>query len=191
MAEANERSIGYDDARMDSPALQIVRCYHCRGMMKVSAKALSVFCPHCQKRVNLENLNIVGTHPGKTLMTCGDIVIQQTARLQVQVFGRNVTVLGWIKGGIQAIDAIEVGPTGHVIGDIRARKIMVRDGGKIEGNCEILPPDAHLRLDAATSPLEAPQEDSQEVEAPAPVLTGHRPRPLPLPNRNVSEALDG
>jgi cytoskeletal protein CcmA (bactofilin family) len=175
---------------METIAPQIVRCYHCRGMMKVSAKALSVFCPHCQKRVNLENLRIVGTHPGKDLATCGDIVIEHTARLQVPVFGRNVTVHGRVKGAIRALQAIEVGPTGHVIGDIRARKIVVRDGAKIEGKCEILPPEPRPTQPAETGqepPAEPVVESSAAPPQPIPIL---RPRPMPMPVRVRTEATE-
>jgi cytoskeletal protein CcmA (bactofilin family) len=177
---------------MEAVAPQIVRCYHCRGMMKVSAKALSVFCPHCQKRVNLENLRIVGTHPGKDLATCGDIVIEQTARLQVPVFGRNVTVHGRVKGAIRALQAIEVGPTGHVIGDIRARKIVVRDGAKIEGKCEILPPEprpTQTELPNHEEPAEHVEEHTQSAPppSPTPVL---RPRPMPMPARTRIDATE-
>ena len=67
--------------------------------MRVAAKALSVFCPHCQKRATLESLRIVGTHPGRTLSTCGDILVEAASQLNVEIVANNVT----IKGGVGII----------------------------------------------------------------------------------------
>lgn len=176
---------------MDTAPVRIVRCFHCRGMMKVSTKALSVFCPHCQKRVNLEDMRIVGTHPGRALMTCGDILIEQTARLQVQVFGRNVTIHGRVRGPVLASESIEVGPTGQVMGNLRARKIIVRDGAKIEGKCEIVLPPPPVVQSVATAAQSEPAS-ALEPNQPPPVepILINRPRPLPLPPRKQTEVAE-
>lgn len=116
---------------------KIVRCCHCRGMMKVSAHAFSVFCPHCQKRAPLENLRIIGSHPGRSLATCGDIHIERTAKLNLAITANNVVVHGRVCGPVVANEVIEIGPTGQVVGDITAAKIIIRDGGMVEGRCEM------------------------------------------------------
>ena len=118
-----------------APTTKIVRCCHCRGMMKVPARAFSVFCPHCQKRAPLENLRIVGSHPGKSLATCGDITVEATAKLNLSIIADNVTVHGRIRGDVQANQTVEVGATAQVIGNINAAKIIVHDGATIEGLC--------------------------------------------------------
>jgi len=105
--------------------------------MRVSAKAMSVFCPHCQKRAPLESLRITGSHPGRTLSTCGDIHIEPTARLNLDIYATNVVVNGWVRGGVSAGASIEVGPQGFIVGDVKAPKIIVRDGGVIQGRCEM------------------------------------------------------
>jgi cytoskeletal protein CcmA (bactofilin family) len=106
--------------------------------MRVSARALSVFCPHCHKGISLEDLRIVGSHPGKMLATCGDIVVESSARLYLTVIGKNVKVLGKIKGPVSGEESVEVGATGQVVGDIRSPKIIVREGGVIQGKCQIV-----------------------------------------------------
>jgi cytoskeletal protein CcmA (bactofilin family) len=107
-------------------------------MMRVSAKAMSVFCPHCQRRAPLETLRITGSHPGKTLATCGDIYIEASAKLNLEITGTRVFVQGRVRGGITAAELIEIGPSGRVEGAVRAPKILVQEGGIIEGRCEIM-----------------------------------------------------
>lgn len=115
-------------------------------MMRVSARALSVFCPHCQKRATLEDLRVAGTHPGRFLATCGDILVERTSILNLEIVAKNVVVHGRVCGAVSAQESVEIGPTGRVIGDVRAPKIVVQDGGVIQGQCEI------LSRNAATNP---------------------------------------
>lgn len=118
--------------------------------MRVSAKAMSVFCPHCQKRAPLETLRITGSHPGKTLSTCGDIYIEPTAKLHLEITGARVFVQGRVRGTVNAAELIEIGPTGRVEGAVRAPKIVVQDGGVIEGRCEV------SRRPETDPPIQAP-----------------------------------
>lgn len=142
--------------------------------MKVAARALSVFCPHCQKRASLEDLVIVGSHPGKSLMTCGDIRIERSARLHVEVYGNRVEIHGKLKGPVVANESVTVGATGHVVGDIRAPRITVMEGGLIEGRCEMTRVVESPVAEAASHDIEVP---TPTEESPSPI----RPRPLLRP----------
>ena len=163
---------------------RIVRCWNCRGMMKVPVRALSVFCPHCQKRANLESLVIVGSHPGKSLVTCGDIRIESSARLHVEVRATRVVIHGRIKGPVIASESVEVGPTGHVIGDIKAPRILVQEGAVIEGRCEMtraplqqaisIAPESAAISEAAHNAGQVSAEEIAGINLP-------KPRPLALP----------
>ncbi len=156
----------------DPTSTKIMRCCHCRGMMRVASRALSVFCPHCQKRVTLESLRIVGSHPGKSLATCGDILVEPASQLNLELTGNNILIRGRVRGSVTANGLLEVAPTGRVIGDVRASKIVVRDGGIIQGRCEMTAPAA------AASPSYAGQSqagDSHESRS------DPRPRLNPLP----------
>lgn len=164
------------------PTTKIVRCCHCRGMMKVPARAFSVFCPHCQKRAPLENLRIVGSHPGKSLATCGDIVIESTARLNLSIIANRVTVNGRVSGNVSANQIVEVGSTGQVVGDITAEKIIVRDGGMITGRCSMgvrQRPESGAGV-ALLAGGAGPKSDPS-VGAAIPRLPAVQPRPLPPP----------
>ncbi|MBX3395126.1 MAG: polymer-forming cytoskeletal protein [Phycisphaerae bacterium] len=164
---------------MSDPATtKIVRCCHCRGMMRVAAKALSVFCPHCQKRATLESLRIVGAHPGRTLATCGDILVEAPAQLNVEITANNVTIRGKVNGSVFANECLEVDSTGRIYGDVRAGKLVVRDGGVIQGRIEMLPPTGQRSAGSkVTSPARPGSEThegavSERSLPPAPAVPG-------------------
>lgn len=163
---------------------KIARCCHCRGMMRVTARALSVFCPHCHTRVTLEDLRIVGSHPGKRLATAGDILVEATARLNLELVGNRILIHGRIKGPVHASEYVEIGPTGQVVGDVHAPKLVVRDGGIMQGRFERLAisaptdrtaPSEVVTIDAAEQPAVVVQEVSE------PSTAGIRPMPLRPP----------
>ncbi len=145
--------------------------------MRVAARALSVFCPHCQKRVSLEDLRIVGSHPGRGLATCGDILIEPNSRLFLEIYARNVVIRGFVKGSVRAQETVEVAPTGKVYGDVTAEKIIVRDGGVIQGRCTM----TRTRPAATTPPVpDRPDPKSLPPETPSPKS---RPAESVLPRR--------
>lgn len=180
---------------------RIVRCCHCSGMLRVSARALSIACPHCQKRVALEDLRILGSHPGKTLATCGDIVVEERAHLNLDVYGDNIVVHGRIRGSVTASTTIEICPTGRVVGDLKAPQIIVRNGAIIEGNCQMTGFPSIGKEDAQTAPqddetgtenAESGQPNGELAEEPA--SPAFQPRPLRPPPGHVApltiEAVD-
>lgn len=118
--------------------------------MRVPARALSIFCPHCQTRVELESLRITGSHPGRRLATCGDIVVETTGWLNAEVVATNVMILGRVRGPVIASKYVEVGPRAQVVGDITAPKIVIREGAVIKGSCRM------------TRPLEAPADEKPD-----------------------------
>lgn len=160
---------------------KIVRCVNCRGMMRVPVRALSVFCPHCQKRVELESLRITGSHPGRRLATCGDIVVEATGWLNAEVVATNVMILGRVRGPVVASKYVEVGPKAQVIGDILAPKIVVREGAVIQGSCRMTRP-IEDRPEAMEDPGAQTGEETTETSEPEIEHIGvdSRIRPLPL-----------
>ena len=150
--------------------------------MRVAARALSVFCPHCQKRATLEDLRIVGSHPGRLLATCGNILIERTAILNLEVSGNNVVVRGRVCGSVSANETVEIGPTGRVIGDVRAAKIVVRDGGVIQGLCEVVTQGPILGVAAGRSVQGRAAEPSQAAFAGGSTASStESPRPFSQP----------
>ncbi len=170
---------------------KIVRCCNCRGMMRVTARALSVFCPHCQTRVSIENLRIVGSHPGKRLATAGDILVEASSRLQLDIVCNRITIHGRVKGSVSASQSVEIGRTGQVIGDINAPKLVVDDGGSIQGHFKRTEEESTVGQEPASAASKAQDASGAELpdaaaqpKAPEEVLTPSRPgvrtQPRPL-----------
>lgn len=159
--------------------------------MRVAARAMSVFCPHCQKRAPLESFRITGSHPGRTLATCGDIYIEKTAILNLEICGSNVFVNGRVRGGVTAGTCLEIGPTGSVIGEIKAARIIVQDGGFLEGRCEMRlarrPPQPPSESEDREPEIQQEAPPHESLVSIADALEGNRatvrPRPLPPPGR--------
>lgn len=162
-------------------------------MMRVPARAISVGCPHCHRRVSLESLRIVGSHPGRTLTTCGDIRVEATATLTLdRLCARSVVVHGRVRGPVTASEFVEIGPKGRVIGPICAPKLVVREGGEIQGRFERTSPPAAKKQGSgpenpashiASDEKHVERETVASIEAPVGPALPVRPRPLPPPRR--------
>lgn len=149
-------------------------------MMRVTARALSVFCPHCQTRVSMENLRIVGSHPGKRLATAGDILVEPSSRLQLDIVCNRIVIRGRIKGSVSAGEYVEIEGTGHVIGDITAPKLVVKDGGGMQGRFIRTAPEEStaVETEAAPEPTPLPERSVEPEIVPAASKPRIQPRPL-------------
>lgn len=106
---------------------------------------MSLFCPHCKKRVILEDFRIKTYHAVRLFVTCGDVLVERSGHIAAPIKVGNITIRGTVRGNIQARGTVEVGKTGRLTGDIRARHLVVRDGGIIVGRCHIGPDGADPR----------------------------------------------
>jgi hypothetical protein len=114
-------------------------CPHCDGSMEVGATSMSVFCPHCRKRVVLEDFRIKTYHAVRLFVTCGDVTVERTGHIAAPIKVGSITIRGTVRGDIQARDKIEIGRTGKLTGDIRARRLVVQEGGILVGRCRVVP----------------------------------------------------
>lgn len=173
-----------------SALTRIIRCYNCQGMMRVAARALSVFCPHCHKRVTVEDLRVSGAYPSKLLATCGHITVEAGAKLNLDLVCDSAEILGRINGNIRAAGTVELGRTGLVVGDIECRNVVVREGGVLRGRCRPAQRRSPLkktasRPDRLPPASEAHRPDPSSASKPSPdtlsMAPAVRPRPLMPP----------
>ncbi len=139
-------------------ASKVIHCCHCGGPVRVSTRAISVSCPHCHQRVALESVVVRGPYSGRSLITCGDVLIEETGRVTVPVRAQNVTVHGIIKAPVVAIDTLNVASSGRIFGDVQAGRLNVADGGSVAGACRIV-----------SSPRPSPAQQADGPARPAPV----------------------
>jgi cytoskeletal protein CcmA (bactofilin family) len=98
---------------------------------------MSIFCPHCSKRVILENYYVKGYHASRDFATAGDIVVERRGTVTAPIKTCNLVVKGDVKGSVLARGSVEVTGTGHLRGDVTAPSLVVRQGGSFEGFCRI------------------------------------------------------
>jgi cytoskeletal protein CcmA (bactofilin family) len=119
----------------DPAAPRTVQCYHCRQWFDVPARAMSISCPWCYRRVGLDDLVIKGACWTSKIQTCGRVVVKARATLVAPLIeaSQGVEVHGTIEGAIVSGAQLYVGPRARVKGQIRAPSIKVEPGGVLEG----------------------------------------------------------
>ena len=120
-------------------AVKQVVCTHCEQACEVGRRAMSVFCPHCRKRLILEDFKLTGYHGVREFATCGDVVVEKRGAVAARVLVGSLLVRGRVQGEVYARDKVEVARTGEVRGDICAPRLIVRSGAMIKGFCRIGP----------------------------------------------------
>lgn len=63
----------------------------------------------------------------------GPVVVGEGGTIEGSVRGRDVVVLGLVRGDVRATGHIEVGPTGRILGDVTMESIRVHKGGVFRG----------------------------------------------------------
>lgn len=103
---------------------------------------MSVFCPHCHKRLILEDFKIRSYYAVREFSTCGDIVVERKGHVVAPIKVGNLTVKGMVKGQVTARGKVHVNKTGHLRGDIEAPSLLVERGGVFDGFLRIGDPHA-------------------------------------------------
>lgn len=125
--------------RQRSSAAKQVICTHCGRPSEVGGRAMSVVCPHCHKRLILEDFKIRGYHGVTEFATCGDILVQKSGHVVAPIKVTTLTVRGSVQGSVLARGAVTVGKTGTLKGDVEAPSLVVEKGGVYCGYLTIRP----------------------------------------------------
>lgn len=72
------------------------------------------------------------------------ILIGENGVVMGDIVANHITVAGKVKGNVTANTALELLPSGHIIGDIRSNKLIISDGATFEGNCQMLRSDGQV-----------------------------------------------
>ena len=110
-----------------------VVCTHCQNECEVSRRAMSIFCPHCRKRLILEDYAIKNYTSVRELVTCGDVVVEKRGQIRARIKAGTLTVRGKIQGDVTACGSVKIGKTGHLIGDLEASALEIGGGAVLEG----------------------------------------------------------
>ena len=84
-----------------------------------------------------ESLRLDGHIKGQIVLREAELTIGQTARVEADVRGMRVLVLGTVQGNIHATDRIELGATATVNGSLSANKIVIVEGARFTGRVDM------------------------------------------------------
>ncbi|MBW7904020.1 MAG: polymer-forming cytoskeletal protein [Phycisphaerae bacterium] len=119
-----------------------VACTWCGREVQAAPSAKSMVCPHCNKRLVVEDIHTTVYHAVRHLATCGDVVVEKPGHLVATVQAANLTVAGKLTGNASARGRVIIRSTAQVRGDIRAPRLRVESGATLVGNLRIGAADA-------------------------------------------------
>ena len=161
---------------------KLVSCTHCQGVTEVAPKARSIFCPHFNKRLVLQDFCIKTYHAVRELATCGEVVVEKRGHVVATVRAASLTVRGRVTGAVTARERVVVIKTGAVHGDIRAPLLRVENGAAVNGFLHIGPgPDGVAQplagpSTAAKTPRKALKTSASRTTKPRTKRTAAKPR---------------
>src|ERR1051326_1805780 len=115
-----------------------VSCTWCAGQTNVAPSAKSVVCPHCNKRLVVEDYYMTSYHAVRLLATCGDVFIDKKGHLVAAVRATNLTVEGKLTGNVVAHGRVEIRGGASIKGDIEAPIVRIESGATVNGAVRIV-----------------------------------------------------
>ena len=150
-----------------------VHCTHCQGTIEIASRAMSLFCPHCNKRLVVENIQVQRYYAVRELATSGDVLVDERGHLVAAVKAGNLVVNGRVQGNVRVGGCVRLGRTATLIGDIQAPQLRVDDGAVLQG---------FLRIEGGPAGEEAETPASRTTKTPkrtAPATGGRRGKSPP------------
>lgn len=82
------------------------------------------------------NLRIQGSFEGK-LQAKGQLTVGEKARVKADIEADRVSVAGKVEGKVTAREFLQVTSTGQCIGEITTVRLLVEEGGVLQGECRV------------------------------------------------------
>ena len=115
-----------------------IHCIYCGKPQEVSARAQSVTCKFCYKRLNLKDESIAAYSSRKTVETIGMVTVEKKGNLIANpILCGGLIVRGKVKGTVRSRGPVLVGPEGEIKGDVIAPSLAVGAGAVLEGRFAI------------------------------------------------------
>lgn len=83
-----------------------------------------------------EDLIIQGTVKGRISLR-ENIYVEQSGVVEANIETATITIQGTVTGDVQASERAELKSECHVVGDIRAPRILIADGASFKGNVDM------------------------------------------------------
>jgi cytoskeletal protein CcmA (bactofilin family) len=80
-------------------------------------------------------LRMDGVVTGKVL--ADEVILSETALMKGDIVAKRIIVGGTVEGSLRAEDLVEIKPKGNVKGDVFTNKLLVMEGGELNGQIEM------------------------------------------------------
>lgn len=100
-----------------------------------------------------------------TLKTASDLFVGEQAKIQANVSAANAKVSGEIRGNVKIKERLELMPTSKIVGDVRAKILIVEAGASVNGK---------VSMGEEPAPLEIKETKSESLG----MIVGRAARPL-------------
>jgi len=131
-------SLGIGRRRRTRSRSREVSCPFCGRDLEVAKEAVSFPCSRCNRRVELEDLEVF-ENISRDLMTGGSVLVRPEATVHGNIHASVITIMGVVHGNLVASVKIGLTRGARIVGDIVAPTIDMRDGAKITGSLKIKP----------------------------------------------------
>jgi cytoskeletal protein CcmA (bactofilin family) len=88
-------------------------------------------------KVELEGVARIEGHVEGDVVAQGTLIVGENAVVKAKVSGATVIVHGRITGDVTVRERLEIRAQGSVIGNVSAPKLVVHEGGTLEGQCSM------------------------------------------------------
>lgn len=92
---------------------------------------------------------IDGRVEGRIHLPDHTLTIEPNAVIEADIVAKAVVAFGSVVGGVTAHDRLEIRRTGSIVGPIVCARLVIQDGGHLEGRVEMPTPPTRVRHDAA------------------------------------------
>ena len=84
-----------------------------------------------------DNLRLDGQVRGDIVMRDAELTIGQSAKIDADIRGLRVLILGTVNGNVTASERIELGASANVTGGLSANRVVIVDGARFNGRVDM------------------------------------------------------
>jgi hypothetical protein len=127
------------NSRASSDDAHTISCLYCGKQQEVGKRAMSVTCRFCHKPLKLEDIAYKQYESRRHIATCGVITIEKKGSVVVtdKLQCGGLIVRGKVKGTVESLGPVLVGPEAEIKGDVTAPRLAVGAGAVLDGHYEI------------------------------------------------------
>ena len=115
-----------------------ITCLYCGKPQDVARRAMSITCKFCHKPLKLEDIAIKQYEARRQIATCGVVTVEKKgSAVTDSIKCGGLIVRGKVKGTVESLGPVLVGPDAEVKGDVTAPTIAVGAGAVLDGHYEI------------------------------------------------------